>query len=129
LKEECFLSHEYLFFLQSANALDNCDMLIFKLISEEYSDITMTLLSSCFIAIDGVQKYFTSEYDILFQTGVEYERRISFAYFFSWCAPALGARVVISGTEFRIDDMDRLRSGNRPLPEYGIQIIREFNLF
>eukprot|EP00475_Leptophrys_vorax_P029993 TRINITY_DN4452_c0_g1_i9.p1 TRINITY_DN4452_c0_g1~~TRINITY_DN4452_c0_g1_i9.p1 ORF type:complete len:726 (+),score=141.55 TRINITY_DN4452_c0_g1_i9:687-2864(+) len=129
LKQECSFSNEWLFFLQSVNALDDSDNLMFLLIREKFSDVKQGLLSGCFLAIDEAQNFCTPGYDILFQTGVDYEQPISFARFFSWCAPVLRARVVISGTALRLRDMDRLGSGNRPLPEHGIKIVHEFDCF
>ena len=129
LKQECSVSEEFLFFMQSANGLDPYDSLILELISKNYSKITKNLLSGCFLAIDEAQLYFYPEYDILFRTGVKKKQRISFARFFSWCAPVLGAPVVISGTALSLRDMDRLGSGNRPLPEYGLKILYKFDYF
>jgi hypothetical protein len=81
------------------------------------------------LAVDEAQKYFTTEYELLYRTGVKKEQRISFARFFTWAAPVLGAGVVISGTALRLRDMDHLGSGNRPLAEYGIKIVHEFDYF
>ena len=129
MKQECSVSEEFLFFMQSANGLGPYDSIIFELIWGKYSDIAKNLLSDCFLAIDEAQEYFLPDYDILFRRKVDFEQRISFARFFSWCAPVLGARVVMSGTALSLRDMDRLGSGNRPLPEYGIEILYKFNYF
>jgi hypothetical protein len=129
LKHECSLSNEYLFFLQSENALNVYDALIYNFLLENDLKFKNTLLVDCFLAVDEAQKYFSSDYDILYQMDVSYEKRISFVRFFSWCSSVLGARVVISGTALRLRDMDRLGSGNRALSEYGIQIIHEYNYF
>jgi hypothetical protein len=82
-----------------------------------------------FLAIDKAEIYYTQEYEILFECGIDYEKKISFTRFFSWCSPILSARVVIAGTTLRLRDMDRLSSGRSPLTEYGINIMNQFDYF
>jgi len=125
LKQELALSNEYLFFLQSVNALDVSDLLIYQLLVRNYTVMNAPLFG-CFLAIDEAQKYVTPQYHILFRTGVFSAERISFARFFSWCSPILGAKVVISGTALRLRHMDRV---NRQLEEYGIKILHGFDYF